>query len=101
MLAEMARADLLAGHGDDDKVVRLENLADRKLRRLGLNKPAPVPAGPTLQEYLAIKHGKLPVALNNDREPEQKANPQEIAKGPLQIIVSIADQRIRSTTTVH
>ena len=26
--------------------------------------------------------------------PEQKANPQEIAKGPLQIIVSIADQRI-------
>jgi L,D-transpeptidase catalytic domain len=27
-------------------------------------------------------------------ELEQKANPQEIAKGPLQIIVSIADQRI-------
>jgi hypothetical protein len=31
---------------------------------------------------------------NKNYEPEQKANPQEIAKGPLQIIVSIADQRI-------
>jgi hypothetical protein len=44
VIAEGARADMLAGKGGaGDAVVRLENLADRKLRRLGLNKPTTPP----------------------------------------------------------
>lgn len=51
--AEDARAALLAGKGDANAVVRLENLADRAVRRLGLP-----PAGEqrlTLRERLAAK----------------------------------------------
>jgi hypothetical protein len=36
LAAETARADLLAGKGDIDQVVRLENLSDRATRKLGI-----------------------------------------------------------------
>lgn len=49
--AEAARAKLLAGDGDADQVVRLEGMAARAVRALGLGKREP--AGPTLAEYLA------------------------------------------------
>jgi hypothetical protein len=64
--AEQARADLLAGRGDLDAVVRIENLAARALRRLGLGKPAPKPAGPTLQDITAKYSG--PAVAQNGAE---------------------------------
>jgi hypothetical protein len=51
--AEKARADLLAGRGDVDQVVRLENLSARALRRLGLGKPAAKPRIPFAERLLA------------------------------------------------
>jgi hypothetical protein len=36
--AEAARANLLAGQGDVEQIVRLENLANRAVRRLGLRR---------------------------------------------------------------
>jgi hypothetical protein len=50
--AENARAELLAGLGDIEQIVRLENLATRAVRRLGLQ-AATAPQGPTLAEHLA------------------------------------------------
>jgi hypothetical protein len=50
--AEEARAALLAGSGDIEQVVRLENLAARAVRRLGV-KPGVAPKAPTLAEHLA------------------------------------------------
>ena len=49
--AEAARAALLAGRGDLDQVIRLENLSARGLRRLGLHgKRKREPAMPVLAE---------------------------------------------------
>jgi hypothetical protein len=50
--AENARAELLAGQGDVEQIVRLENLANRAVKRLGLQ-AATAPQGPTLAEHLA------------------------------------------------
>ncbi len=50
--AENARAALLAGDGDVDQVVRLENLAARAVRRLGLRPTNAKPPAPTLADYL-------------------------------------------------
>jgi hypothetical protein len=50
--AETARAALLAGTGDIDAVVRLENLASRSVRKLGI-KPGAHPKPPTIREYIA------------------------------------------------
>jgi hypothetical protein len=49
--AEAARAALLAGGGDIEQVVRLENLAARAVRRLGIKAPKP----PTLGEHLSAR----------------------------------------------
>jgi hypothetical protein len=51
--SEEARAQLLAGAGDVDQVVRLQNLAERAARKLGI-KPAGK-AAPSLAEHLARK----------------------------------------------
>ncbi len=51
--AECARGRLLAGDGDSDAIVRLENMAARAVRALGLDRKRE-PAGPTpLAQYLA------------------------------------------------
>ena len=39
--AENARAELLAGRGDVEQIVRLENLANRAGRRLGIHRTGP------------------------------------------------------------
>jgi hypothetical protein len=49
--AEAARAALLAGSGDIEQVIRLENLAARSVRRLGI-KPAAAPKPPSIHEYV-------------------------------------------------
>jgi hypothetical protein len=51
LAAETARARLLAGDGDIDQVVRLENLSGRAVRRLGIKTGKP--AAPSLAEHLA------------------------------------------------
>jgi hypothetical protein len=50
--AEDTRKRLLDGQGDVDQLIRLENLAHRAERKLGIKQQAR-PAGPTLAEYLA------------------------------------------------
>jgi hypothetical protein len=50
--AESARGRLLAGDGDSDAVVRLENMAARAVKALGIDRKRG-PAGPTLAQYLA------------------------------------------------
>jgi hypothetical protein len=57
--AETARTELLAGRGDVEQVIRLENLSARAIKRLGI-KPNAEPhksAGAALDEYLARNHG--------------------------------------------
>jgi hypothetical protein len=54
LAAETARASLLNGAGDANTVVRLENLADRAIRRLGLPAPGEQPHVP-LRERLAAE----------------------------------------------
>jgi cytochrome c551/c552 len=50
-IAERTRADLLAGKTVLNDVVRAEGVANRALRRLGLNKAAAAkPAGPSLKD---------------------------------------------------
>jgi hypothetical protein len=51
--AEGARAEFLAGRGDIEQIVRLENLAARAVRRLGIKPDAAVPTPQTPAEYLA------------------------------------------------
>jgi hypothetical protein len=51
--AERARAEFLAGRGDVEQIVRLENLAARSVRRLGIEAGAAVAAPLTPAEYLA------------------------------------------------
>ena len=56
VLAEEARTAALrnAGRADLDQVLRLQGVADRALRRLGLvDQKRPAVVGPTLAEYLA------------------------------------------------
>jgi hypothetical protein len=48
--SEMARAEFLLGRGDIGQVIRLENLAARSVRRLGI-KPA-TSAPPSLKDHL-------------------------------------------------
>ena len=55
LAAENARAQLLAGKGDANAVVRLENLADRAIRRLGLPAPGTSARVAPLRERLAAK----------------------------------------------
>jgi hypothetical protein len=56
VLAEDARAKLLAGDGDPDTVVRLEGAADRAERKLGLDQRKREQArGPTLAEHLVAR----------------------------------------------
>jgi hypothetical protein len=70
--AETARAALLAGTGDVDQVVRLENLSGRAVRKLGI-RPGAAPAGPSLQEYLASRASAPPVAPSPPPAVEQPA----------------------------
>jgi hypothetical protein len=51
--AENARAALLAGRGDVDQVVRLENLAARAVRRLGLRPGGKAPHVPLRDRMMA------------------------------------------------
>jgi hypothetical protein len=59
-LAEAARGRCLAGMTDlsAEVLIRLENTANRALRRIGLAKASAKPAGPTLTEFLAARTGK-------------------------------------------
>jgi hypothetical protein len=65
LAAEDARAKLLAGNGDPDQVVRLENLAHRTVRKLGIDghrgdgKPKP-----TLADYMRQKSAAKPAYPN-------------------------------------
>jgi hypothetical protein len=60
VLAEMARRECLAGLTGitAELLIRLENVANRSLRRIGLAKATPKPAGPTLTEFLAAREVK-------------------------------------------
>jgi hypothetical protein len=49
--AETAHAALLAGTGDVDQVVRLENLSGRAVRKLGLQASAPATPPPSLSAW--------------------------------------------------
>jgi hypothetical protein len=51
--AETARVQLLAGKADVDQLVKLENLAARAIRRLGIKPGTTAPPGPTMSQYLA------------------------------------------------
>jgi hypothetical protein len=55
--AECARAKVLADGGDVEQLIRLENLAARATRRLGV-KPNSTSKPQTLAEHLAQKHVK-------------------------------------------
>jgi hypothetical protein len=58
--AETARVQLLAGKADVDQLVKLENLAARAIRRLGIKPGATAAAGPTFADFLAAheaEHG--------------------------------------------
>jgi hypothetical protein len=57
MLAKTARAALAAGRTSINDVVKLENAADRAVRRLNLPTPGAAPTGPTLQDFLASHEG--------------------------------------------
>jgi hypothetical protein len=59
--AEDARKRMLGGGGDADQLVRLENLAHRAERKLGI-KPSAGPKPPTLTEYLASRQAKASIA---------------------------------------
>lgn len=49
--AEQARVQLLAGKGDADQVVRLENLAARAVKKLGIDPRSAAKPKKTLAEY--------------------------------------------------
>jgi hypothetical protein len=66
--AENARAELLAGQGDIEQIVRLENLANRAVKRLG--KRTEAPQGPTLAEHLAKLARERPDDVVVDDEDE-------------------------------
>ena len=51
--AEMARVDLLAGKADVDQLVKLENLAARAIRRLGIRQNAASAPVPSIHDYAA------------------------------------------------
>jgi hypothetical protein len=51
--AENARTKLLAGDGDIEQIVRLENLANRAVRRLGIKPGAAAPYVPLRERLLA------------------------------------------------
>ena len=51
--AENARTKLLAGQGDIEQIVRLENLANRAVRRLGIKPGAEAPYVPLRERLLA------------------------------------------------
>jgi hypothetical protein len=57
VLAEVARQECLAGMTsiNAELTIRFENAAARALRRIGLAKATPKPAGPNLQEFLAAR----------------------------------------------
>jgi hypothetical protein len=59
-LAEVARRECLGGMtaAGAELVVRLENTANRSLRRIGLAKASPKAAGPNLAEFLAARVAK-------------------------------------------
>jgi hypothetical protein len=54
-IAENARRDHLAGKIGINDMIRAEGASNRALKRIGLNKPVPKPAGPTLGEFLAAR----------------------------------------------
>jgi hypothetical protein len=57
-IAENARRDHLAGKIGVNDMIRAEGASNRALKRIGLNKPTPKPAGPTLNEFLATRQAK-------------------------------------------
>jgi hypothetical protein len=77
--AEAARARLLAGDGDIDSVVRIENLAARALRRLNI-KPASKPPVPSLREYLARRAAAAHVAPPAEGASTQPATETSISE---------------------
>lgn len=55
--AEQARSQLLAGKGDADQVVRLENLAARAVKKLWIERQASIKPKKTLADYVPSKAG--------------------------------------------
>jgi hypothetical protein len=70
--AECARAKLLVGEADADQVVRLEGMADRAVRRLGLAQAAKAPQQ-SLSEYLASRRAEQTVGSSADDEATEEA----------------------------
>jgi hypothetical protein len=64
--AETARAALLAGTGDIDQVVRLENLSGRAVRKLGIKPGAPQKPGQALREHLARRAARAADASSEE-----------------------------------
>jgi hypothetical protein len=77
VIAERARADVIAGNGGDlTNVVRVEGMAARALRRIGLNKVA-TPAPLSLQDQLRAR-GYTPPA-NEPPDAEEPADETAIS----------------------
>jgi hypothetical protein len=55
LMAEDARARLLAGNGDADQVVRLQNLAHRAVRKLGIDQQRNAKPKQSLADYARQK----------------------------------------------
>jgi hypothetical protein len=81
--AEAARAKLVAGEGDLDQLIRLENLASRSVRRLGIkavpDKPKP---GEALSRHLTrlASLSAAPDAAGPPRQPPQSNKRTDRAK---------------------
>jgi hypothetical protein len=62
VISELARTACLSAGGmtgiNIELMIRAENTANRALRRIGLAKASPKPAGPNLQEFLAAREKK-------------------------------------------
>jgi len=69
MAAENARAQLLAGQGDVEQIVRLENLANRAVRRLGI-KPGAAPTLTMREKLIAEAEAREAEARAEDAKDE-------------------------------
>jgi hypothetical protein len=78
VLAENARAELLAGQGDIEQIVRLENLANRAVKRLGI-KRTEAPA-PTIRERLIAEAEAREEPDNADLAEAAQVEPEAVGR---------------------
>jgi hypothetical protein len=79
--AEIARAKLIEGGGDANQLVRLENLADRAVRSLGILKANAAPAHVPLRDRLSAeaRPAEPPALSLRERLAGAPASPAEVA----------------------